>query len=319
VIPLIDIAPWRAATPQQKTALAQRVDDALQTSGFLLVAGHGVSPDLAADIRTAAREFFTLPTETKSQYATPVYGRGWVGPGREANSFYGEQADASRPDLKESFTIGRDFCTGDPTTDADWFAPNVWPAEVPRLRAMCDAYRDAMHTVYLDMLRICAVALGLDEEWFVARSTKSPYTFNINRYPPLSVTGPPAVGQYRVAPHTDWGILTLLDRQQGYGGLEVQSPEDNWVSAPYVPGALTVNIGDLLARWTGDRWRSTRHRVLPPQDSAPDEDLVSLIMFCETDVDTVVTSLPSPVGHVDHPSVTAGEYLLERGSAATVS
>ena len=95
---------------------------------------------------------------------------------------------------------------------------------------------------------------------------RGPQTFNINRYPPLSATGPAKEGQYRVAPHTDWGILTILDRQPGYGGLQVQALVGTWAASPYVPGAFTVNVADLLSRWTGGRWRSTRHRVLPPPE-----------------------------------------------------
>jgi isopenicillin N synthase-like dioxygenase len=284
----------------------------------MMVTGHGVNPTLSDDVRAAARRFFALPPEAKARYAAPVYGRGWVGQGKETNAFYGESIDAVPADLKESYTVGRAFRTGDDTVDREWFAENVWPAEVPELQLLCEQYASDMRELYLDLLRICAVALGLGADWFVTRSLSSPHTFNINRYPPLTATGTPAPGQYRIAPHTDWGILTLLDRQPGYGGLEVQSSDGTWEAAPYLDGALTINIGDLLARWTGDRWRSTRHRVLPPQDAAPDEDLVSLIMFCETDVDTIVEPIPG-VGHTDYPPVRSADYLLERGAASTVA
>ena len=82
------------------------------------------------------------------------------------------------------------------------------------------------------------------------------------------MTGPPARASY-VGAHSDFGVVTLLDRQPGYGGLQIQLLDGTWVDAPYVEGTLTINIGDLLARWTGDRWRSTVHRVLPPSDQAP--------------------------------------------------
>ncbi|TGD85442.1 isopenicillin N synthase family oxygenase [Mycolicibacterium sp. CH28] len=318
MIPLVDIRPWRTGSSTDSTATAREVDDALRTSGFMMLTGHGVSASLGDDIRSAARRFFALPHETKARYAAPVYGRGWVGQGRETNSFYGESTDNTPTDLKESYTIGRPLRTGNQDIDREWFAENIWPAEVPELQPLCERYAADMHALYLDLLRICAAALNLPTDWFVTRSLASPHTFNINRYPPLTATGTPAPGQYRIAPHTDWGILTLLDRQPGYGGLEVQMADDTWVPAPYLDGALTINIGDLLARWTGDRWRSTRHRVLPPQDEAPDEDLVSLIMFCETDVDTVVTPIPG-VGHAKYPPVRSADYLLERGSAATVA
>lgn len=318
MIPLIDLSRWRDGSPDEKKSIAAELDEALRTSGFLMLSGHGIPPDLPEAIRREARRFFNLPVDAKRRYETTVGGRGWVAFGSEVNSFYGDAADTSLPDLKESYTIGCDRRTGDPRIDEDWFIENVWPSEVPELKPLCDSYADAVRQVYTDTLGLCAAALGLPTDWFEQRTGRSPHTFNINRYPPLTQTGRPAEGQFRIAPHTDWGVLTILDRQVGYGGLEVQLPEGDWVQAPHVPGAFTVNIGDLMARWTGDRWRSTRHRVLPPADDAPDEELISLIMFCEADVDAVITSLPAPIGRVEHPSVIAGEYFLERATAATI-
>jgi len=128
--------------------------------------------------------------------------------------------------------------------------------------------------------------------------------------------GPAREGQFRVAPHTDWGILTILDRQPGYGGLQIQTPAGTWADAPYVEDAFTVNVADLLSRWTGERWRSTRHRVLPPPRNAPDEELISLIVFLEAEVDTVIRPV---AGNNDLEPVVAGEWLRAREAAATVA
>ena len=132
---------------------------------------------------------------------------------------------------------------------------------------------------------------------------------NLNWYPPADPAQPPEPGQYRIGPHTDFGTVTVLDREPGRGGLQIYTAGGRWIDAPYDPAALTVNIGDLLARWTGDRWRSTRHRVLPPQAEAPDEDLLSLIFFYEANHDAVVESLPAPIGRTSFPPVVAHEYI----------
>lgn len=319
-IPMIDISRWRNGGIAEREALARRLDAAMQNSGFLMVENHGISGELKAAIREAASRFFALAPREKAEIVTTVGGRGWVPPGREANAYYGEVAETGKADLKETLTIGRDHSTGDPSVDAEWFAPNVWPAAVPELAELTAQYTDVCRELYFDLLEMCAMALGLEGAYFQRRSAHSPHTLNINRYPALSVTGAPKEGQFRVGPHTDWGILTLLDRQPGYGGLQVQTSDGEWVDAPYAEDAFTVNIGDLLARWTGDRWRSTRHRVLPPSAEAPDEELISLILFCETDADTVVAPLPLPVGGgADYPAVTSADYLLERAGAATVT
>jgi isopenicillin N synthase-like dioxygenase len=307
---------WRDGSPDQRVRLAARMDQALQASGFLLISNHGVPEGLMRAIREEAGRFFTLPAERKRPYATPVAGRGWIPQGGEANAFYGEVADPSRADMKESLTIGRDFRTGDEQTDAAWFTPNVWPAECPALAALSAEFTGLVRDLYYDLLRMCATALGLAEEFFVSRVLRGPHTFNINRYPPLSVTGAAKDGQFRVAPHTDWGILTILDRQPGYGGLQVQALDGTWTDAPYVPGAFTVNVADLLSRWTGERWRSTRHRVLPPSHQAPEEELISLIVFLEAEVDTVIKPV---TGNLELSPVIAGEWLRSREASATVA
>jgi isopenicillin N synthase-like dioxygenase len=314
-IPLLDISVFRSGTQAQRERLAARLDEALRQSGFLLIDKHGIPAGLREQIREQSRAFFALPEQRKARYATPVAGRGWIPPGGEANAFYGEVADPARADLKESLTIGRNFRTGDPATDRAWFAPNVWPAECPELEGLCERFTTAVRELYYDLLRLSAVALGLEEDRFVAHARRAPHTFNINRYPPLSVTGPPRPGQFRVAPHTDWGILTILDRQPGYGGLQVQATDGTWADAPYVPDALTVNVADLLSRWTGERWRSTRHRVLPPPAQAPDEELISLIVFLEAEIDTVIEPV---TGDRSLEPVVAGEWLRARDAAATV-
>jgi isopenicillin N synthase-like dioxygenase len=315
-IPLLDIAQWRQADVEGRRRMAARLDAALRQSGFLMISNHGIASELKAQLRESARRFFALPPDVKAQYSTPVGGRGWLPPGGEANAYYGEVADVTRADLKESLTIGRDFRTGNAKIDEDWFAPNVWPAECPELEGLCAFYTEQVRALYLDLLRLCALALDLPEDWFTDRAQASPHTFNINRYPPLAQTGAPLDGQFRVAPHTDWGVLTILDREPGYGGLQVQTLDGEWVDAPYEPDAFTINVGDLLARWTGDRWRSTRHRVLPPSAEAPEEELISLIVFLEADSDTLVEPLREGSSYAP---VLASEYLLERTRAATVS
>ncbi|HEX2804902.1 MAG TPA: 2OG-Fe(II) oxygenase family protein, partial [Kineosporiaceae bacterium] len=124
--------------------------------------------------------------------------------------------------------------------------------------------------------------------------------------------------QFRIGPHTDFGTLTLLDRQPGAGGLQVFTGDGDWVDAPFHPEALTVNVGDLLARWTGDRWTSARHRVLPPQPQAANEDLTSLVYFHECDHDALVESMPPPIGHRRYTPVYAADYLEEQYRAISL-
>ncbi|MCE7006196.1 isopenicillin N synthase family oxygenase [Kibdelosporangium philippinense] len=316
-VPLIDLEPWFHGSLKDRLKVADQVDRALQDSGFLLITGHGVEKSLRDDTRKQARRFFGLPGETKQRYAVSVGGRGWLPPGVEANAY--AEGTETPPDLKESYSVGADSAVGVKEIDDFWFAQNVWPDEVPFLESTAVEYMAKMRQLSDELLTIMAVALRLPENHFIAHTRHPTYTFNINWYPPMSVVGHPDVGQFRIGPHTDFGTVTVLDREAGVGGLQVFTKDGRWENAPYHPDAFTINIGDLMARWTGDRWRSTRHRVLPPHASAPDEDLVSLIFFYETDHDARIKSLGPPIGRTDYPEVIAADYLKEKLDAITVT
>ena len=316
-VPLVDLLPWYSGDPAGRSAVAGQVDAALSRVGFLLVTGHGVTAQLRADVRQAARAFFALPEEVKRRYAVTVQGRGWLPPGVEANGY--AEGTQTPPDLKESFAVGADQPVGDPEVDSYWFPQNVWPAEVPRLHTAVTAYLAQMRRLADELLEICGAALGLPLDFFTRHTGHATHTMNINWYPPIGVTGEPLEGQYRIGPHTDFGTVTILDREPGLGGLQVWNPDGGWEDAPYHPDAFTINTGDLLARWTGDRWRSNRHRVLPPPADAPDEDLVSMVFFYEADHDTIVESLQPPIGRPnEYEPVLCSAFLRERLDAITI-
>ncbi|GAA1357374.1 isopenicillin N synthase family dioxygenase [Streptomyces beijiangensis] len=315
-IPTIDLKPWLSGDETARAEIAATVDRALQTAGFLLVTGHGVDPSLRTLIRETAREFFRLPPATKQPYAVQVGGRGWLGPGAEANGY--SEGTPTPPDLKESISFAAEEETGDAEIDAEWFAPNTWPTESPALKPLVDAYLTRMRALSDQLLELLGVALGQEPDFFTRHTAHPTWGFNINWYPGTEVTGTPEPGQFRIGPHTDFGTVTVLDRQAGKGGLQVFTDEGGWEDAPYDPDAFTINIGDLMARWTGDRWRSGRHRVLPPPADVPAEELMSLVYFYECDPRTTVAPVPAPTGRVAHEPVDSHVYLRSKLDAITV-
>jgi isopenicillin N synthase-like dioxygenase len=317
-VPVIDLGPWFTGGEVGRTEVAAQVDAALQSVGFFLITGHGVTRAERAAVRAAAREFFALPTSVKDRYAVTVGGRGWLPPGVEANGY--SEGTETPPDLKESFSLGASHKTGDPAVDDFWFADNVWPAEVPALHEVVGGYVAKMRLLADELLMIAATSLGLDDDFFARHTALATWTMNINWYPPMHVSGEPADNQFRIGPHTDFGTFTILDREPGKGGLQVWNPRDaDWENAPYHPDAFTINTGDLLALWSGDRWMSNRHRVLPPQAEAPDEDLVSLVYFYECDHDALIEPLQPPLGRPnDHAPAVASEFLKRLLDAITV-
>jgi isopenicillin N synthase-like dioxygenase len=316
-VPVIDLTPWFRGDEQARAAVAAEVDAALQRVGFFLITGHGVPADLRAEVRAEARSFFALSREIKQRYAVAVGGRGWLPPGAEANGY--AEGTQTPPDLKESFAVGADQPTGDLEADGFWFQPNVFPAEVPALGPAVVAYLARMRKLADELLVLCAAALDLAGDFFTRHTSHATHTMNINWYPPITLAGAPAPGQFRIGPHTDFGTVTVLDREPGRGGLQVWSEQGGWQDAPYEPGAFTINTGDLLARWSGKRWKSNRHRVLAPQAEAPDEDLVSLVYFYEADYDAIIESLQPPIGRPNsYAPVVSAEFIKQRLDAITV-
>ncbi|MGW6096551.1 isopenicillin N synthase family dioxygenase [Streptomyces sp. NPDC055157] len=315
-IPTIDLRPWLSGDAQARRETATTVDAALRAAGFLLVTGHGMDPALRTAIRDAARGFFRLPAAVKEPYAVKVGGRGWLGPGAEANGC--AEGTQTPPDLKESLSFAAEDPTGDAEIDAEWFLPNTWPREAPELRALVTEYLAQMRTLSDRLLELLGAALGEPEDFFTRHTTHPTWGFNINWYPGTEVVGEPQPGQFRIGPHTDFGTVTVLDRQAGKGGLQIFTDDGGWEDAPYDPGAFTINIGDLMARWTGDRWRSGRHRVLPPPSDVPAEELMSLVYFYECDPRTTVESVPAPTGRVTHEPVDSHTYLRAKLDAISV-
>ncbi|MEU3645003.1 2-oxoglutarate and iron-dependent oxygenase domain-containing protein [Lentzea sp. NPDC034063] len=305
-VPLVDLSGWFDGT--RRAEVAGRVDAALRESGFLLITGHGVPDELRARTRALTREFFALPTPDKQPYAVRTGGRGWLPPDVQATG----RADGAMapPDLKETLAFGSDDPAGG---DPFFFRPNVFPTQVPGLEAAVTEYVARMRALSDELLTIFAVALGDPGTLFTRHTGNASYTLNVNHYPPLRQVGSAGLGQFRIGEHTDFGTVTILDRQHGVGGLQVRTLDGVWENAPFDPAAFTVNIGDLMARWTSDRWRSTPHRVLPPDAAAPDEDLVSLIFFYNTDHDARIVSLDGR-----YPEVGGGEYLRAKLDAISI-
>jgi isopenicillin N synthase-like dioxygenase len=321
-VPVIDLAPWFDGSDAGRQRTAEQVDAALREIGFLLVTNHGVPTELREEVRAASRQFFELPVAIKERYRSQIgrhtwMPRGWTPIGAEANANSDEGVTAP-PDLKESYNIACFQRTGDPELDREWFTDNIWPDEVPAYRKAVTAYVERMRSLVDHLLQIAAVALDQDEDFFLAQARHPTWSFYTHWYPALRDVGTPQPGQLRIGSHTDFGTFTILDRQHGTGGLQVLGKDGEWADAPWVEDAFTINIGDLMMRWSGDRWLSNRHRVLAPSDEAPDEDLMSLVYFHEADPRSIVRSIPPPVGRVDHPPVKSGDYLRAKLAAIAV-
>ena len=307
-IPLVDFAHWKSADSSERATAIKATENALRDSGFLLLINHGIDTKLFSHARKVALDFFRLENEAKKPYSvTPGAYRGWASRGSEKNGATGLGAE-NKPDLKESFTIGPwgrpsdEYHQGSPSA----FAPNKLPNVVADFEDSWKKLYESLESLAAELLKLVETSLDLPSGTFLGKCRRHSSLLTANWYPAMHGAIIPE-NQFRVGPHTDYGIITLLDRQFGSGGLQVQLPDGEWVNAPWVENALTINVADLLSRWTGLHYRSAIHRVLAPPPDAPNEELVSLVFFQGADYDTLITPALPTVHEVE--PVIAGDYL----------
>jgi isopenicillin N synthase-like dioxygenase len=302
-IPVIDIARLASGDAGDTKAVATEMLAAAEATGFFYVAGHGVPAELVDAVFKVSKAFFTAPQADKQRVTVNQWHRGFIQTG-EAKMYPG-----SRPDLKESFIWGLDNTTDQTEPDAFGIPPNQWPDSLPGMRPLLVEYFTAVNQVGWRLLRAFAASLDIDPARFTSQITRPTSRGSIIYYPPQ----PPGAAddQFGVAPHTDWGCLTLLTQDQT-GGLEVRGRNAEWVSAVPIPGTYVVNVGDLLARWTNDRFRSTPHRVV----NRSGHERLSCAVFVDPDRDTPIEPVTSAGEAPNYAPVTCGDYVQSRFDAA---
>ena len=313
--PALDLARFEAAAPTERRALGAEIDAVCRATGFLNLVGHGVPQATIDALWREAEAFFALSEETKrkAQAPYPGYPYGYLPPLAEALAR--SKGVESPPDLKESFNGGPDAAPQG-LTDRDalafCYAPTIWPAVPTGFRQAWVAYYSAMEDLAARVMRVFAVALGLPEDYFAPYIDAPISALRALNYPALERT--PAPGQIRAGAHTDYGALTILMPQPGSRGLEIFSPEGRWIEVSPSAGAFVVNIGDLMARWTNDRWVSTLHRVVIPEDGAK-ERRQSLAFFHQPNWQAEIAPLPGDAPKYE--PVRSGPYLMSRFQSTT--
>ena len=305
-VPVIDIAPLRDGT--DPAGVGAELAWAATEIGFLYVRNHGVDAGIVERARQVALEFFRLPEEAKREAATNQSHHGWLKPGATKVN------DDARLDLKESFNWGMEI-EGESGREDDPAAapanpllgPNEWPPAMPELRIGVYPYFEAASACAEDLLRGFALGAGLEAEHFIRHRDRPVSRGSLQYYPPQ----PDGAGenQFGVAPHTDFGVLTVLC-QDAIGGLEIRRRNGEWAAMPPIPGTLVVNIGDLLHRWSNRRYRSTVHRVI----NTSGRERLSLVLAYDPNFETLVDPqafcAEDETPH-DEP-IACGDYLLWR-------
>lgn len=318
----VDLRSFLHGSPTERRQLAAEVDDIFRSTGFLIIEHHEVSDEVCSAAWSAAQAFFDLPLAEKvaSQSADTSCPRGYFPV--EQESLGKTRGVPAPPDRKEAFSIGPLVAPEghDDSPDFDFFyGPNIWPQNPPELqRALIDYYM-AMELLGAQLMQLLAAALGIDEDFFVPFHTHHLSALRTLNYPPVPDALLP--GQRRAGAHSDYGTVTILKPDPQVGGLEVRLPSGDWVSAPLVADGFIVNVGDLMARWTNDRWVSTLHRVVDPagNDGVPSPRRQSIAYFMNPNDDAQISAIPTCIRKgqaAKYPPVSAGQYLIGKFSSA---
>lgn len=307
-IPLIDLG--ANLDPSSPGALknAAALHDALSSVGFAYIAGHNVAPWTLDDAFAASREFHASTLEQKRSLAINAAHRGYMGMAT-STIVTSSVAKVTRPNMSESLMLLHEL----PPDDAGLLAglpmqgPNQWPDWVPQFKPRIQQYIAEVDALGRHVIQLIALSLGMDARALDPHFDKPTTFLRLLHYPPQPLHEDEQIGS---APHTDYGIITLL-AQDNSGGLQVKPRGGDWIEAPPIPGTYVLNVGDMLARWSNERFVSTPHRVINRSGG----DRYSLPYFLDPGMDCMIECLPTCTDAQNPPRyapVRYGDYLMER-------
>jgi isopenicillin N synthase-like dioxygenase len=327
-IPIIDVSVLRdpKSSLESRKKVARQIGDACENVGFIIIVNHGVNPTALNNIWKDTQDFFDLPLEKKVgkdnfllmsddfPYGYSPFGGEVLEKGDEGVHGAKTPAGQKAGDMKEMFSCG-------PYMEGAGVPLPRYPNEPKRMAASWRAYFEEMEKLSQALMRGFALALDVKEDFFVDKTNLHASSIRALNYPRIEGYKP-VPGRIRASAHTDYGVLTIL--RSGGPGLQVKLLDGQWHSAPAVPDSFVINLGDLMSRWTNDKWRSTPHRVINPDTADQESELnkrrQSIAYFCNLNMDAHVEAIPTCVSKEKpskYPPTLAGEHLMNKHYAST--
>src|SRR5262245_60192830 len=301
-IPLIDVGPAFGGEPGALEAVAVDVRRACEHVGFFYLAGHGVPQAVIDGACAASREFHATPIELKRSLKINENNIGYLAV-NESMQRHSTVHRATRPNFNESFFISHDRAVDHPDVLArtPLRGRNQWPDDHARMRAAMVTYFKTLEKLGERLLPILSRSLALSADFF-APFFRDEAHINLRflHYPPQETDDDEQFGQ---GPHTDNSFITMLARED-VPGLAVRLPNGEWMAPPVIPGTFLVNLGNIMKRWSNDRFLSTPHGVL--NDSG--KDRYSLAFFYSPNVNARIECLPSCVSADNPPRYVPAVY-----------
>ncbi len=310
-IPVINVSQFLSSNERERGDVVRQVREALEEVGFLRICGHGVPDSLVERVSTASLAFFDRPENEKARFRMPDHpSRGY---GAMRSRTIGITQDPTlKKSLQEGYGLGLmerpDDDGGNP------FVENIWPDVPTDFEPAMREYYAHMQGLCRSILRIFAAALELPEAYFEPMLTQSAHTLRLTHYPALDKA--PESGELRAGAHTDTGVLTILHIDETPESLQVETRSKKWLNVNYEPGTFVINIGDLMMRWTNDKWVSNMHRVVnPPFVDGRSARRLSIVCFCSVNDETLIKCLPNcsgPDNAARYQPIRARDYQTRR-------
>lgn len=307
-IPSLNLEDFTNGNADSKQKFVEELGQAYHNIGFVAIKGHYLSDDLSQKLYAAVERFFSLKTEQKQQYEdTALAGqRGYTSKGKE-------QAKGHKvPDLKEFYQVGQ-FVPADHPLKKE-YPDNLWPNEVPELAILAKEAYQKLEKTGMEMLRAIALYLELPEDYFEEHVTYGNSILRAIHYPPIENPEALPADAVRAAQHGDINLITLLMGASA-DGLQVLRRDGEWIPITALPNQLVVNVGDMLARLTNDKLKSTIHRVVNPPKEQMKSSRYSIPFFMHPKSTMDLTCLDSCVDTENpkhYTDMTAGAFLDER-------
>ena len=301
-IPVIDIGPMRRGEPGAAQQLGAQIRHVFENVGFYFVTGHGVPQSLIDDAFAAAKRFHDQPLDKKLEIRLNQFNIGYL-PMRGGTTRHSALNANNKPNVNEAFFCARDLARDHPDVIAGkpYRTVNKWPRDLPGFRETCVAYTAALEKLALSLVPLYAIALDLPETYFDEAFARPMFKLRMSHYPPSDSS---AENEFGLAPHTDTSFMTLLAPNK-VAGLSIRAPSGRWIDAPVIEGAFLVNGGDMLRRWSNDRFLATPHRVINKSGA----ERYAIPFFFDCWAEHVMQCLPTCTGPGNPPKYEPTTYV----------
>ena len=284
-IPILDMGPYLAGETGGREAVARCLAEITEKVGFFYLKGHGIPQTLVERLFAETRRFHALPAEVKAK--TPhMFVDSFQTGYQPANTAKSKKANVdilkdAKPNLLSKFLVTRELPPDHPRHKT----MNVWPDDLPGFRETISEYHAAIENLGRQFLPLWATSLDMPIDFFEKYFEEPHLTLSLLHYPPQKEIGN---RQYGIAPHADNSFMTFL-AQSNVPGLAVRMPSGHWRIVENIPGTFLVNTGNVMVRWTNDRYLSTKHRVI----NTAGVDRYSIPVFFGPSGDAMIECIPT--------------------------